>query len=109
MNPVPSEVVLVNVQNSIQSAIDTQMQSKNLKLFPISPELGENYQYQKQFRASYFVSSYIASPSFVTSFIAILSGCLNEAFKTFVEEDQTLQIAGLPPYVKWRQLFASPF
>jgi len=48
-NPFASRTV--NRQNSIQTAIDTKMQSKNLKLFPISPELGENYnQYQKEFR-----------------------------------------------------------
>jgi len=51
VNPVPSQVVLVNLQNFIRTAIDIKMQSKNLKLFPIPPELGENYkQYQEEFR-----------------------------------------------------------
>ncbi|HEY6363422.1 MAG TPA: extracellular solute-binding protein [Candidatus Binatia bacterium] len=45
------QVVLAMGRTPSRPGIDTKMQSKNLKLFPIPPELGENYnQYQKEFR-----------------------------------------------------------
>jgi len=45
------QVVLAIGRTPSRPGIDTQMQSKNLKLFPIPPELGEHYnQYQKEFR-----------------------------------------------------------
>jgi len=45
------QVVLAIGRTPSRPGIDTKMQSKNLKLFPISPELGEHYnQYQKEFR-----------------------------------------------------------
>jgi iron(III) transport system substrate-binding protein len=44
------QVVLAMGRTPSRPGIDTKMQSKNLKLFPISPELGENYnRYQKEF------------------------------------------------------------
>ena len=44
------QVVLAMGRTPSRPGIDTKMQAKNLKLFPISPELGENYnQYQKEF------------------------------------------------------------
>jgi len=44
------QVVLAIGRTPSRAGIDTKMQSKNLKLFPISPELGENYnQYQEEF------------------------------------------------------------
>jgi iron(III) transport system substrate-binding protein len=45
------QVVLAMGRTPSRPGIDTKMQAKNLKLFPVSPELGENYnQYQKEFR-----------------------------------------------------------
>ena len=45
------QVVLAIGRTPSRPGIDTKMQAKNLKLFPIPPELGENYnQYQKEFR-----------------------------------------------------------
>jgi len=45
------QVVLAIGRTPSRPGIDTKMQSKNLKLFPVPPELGENYnQYQKKFR-----------------------------------------------------------
>jgi iron(III) transport system substrate-binding protein len=45
------QVVLAMGRTPSRPGIDTKMQAKNLKLFPIPPELGENYnQYQKEFR-----------------------------------------------------------
>jgi iron(III) transport system substrate-binding protein len=45
------QVVLAMGRTPSRPGIDTRMQSKNLKLFPIPPELGEHYnQYQKEFR-----------------------------------------------------------
>src|SRR6266481_1637864 len=44
------QVVLAMGRTPSRPGIDTKMQSKNLKLFPVPPELGENYnQYQKEF------------------------------------------------------------
>jgi len=44
------QVVLAIGRTPSRPGIDTKMQSKNLKLFPISPELGENYnQYPEEF------------------------------------------------------------
>jgi len=45
------QLVLAIGRTPSRPGIDTKMQAKNLKLFPIPPELGENYnQYQKEFR-----------------------------------------------------------
>jgi hypothetical protein len=45
------QVVLAIGRTPSRPGIDTKMQAKNLKLFPIPPELGEHYnQYQKEFR-----------------------------------------------------------
>lgn len=45
------QIVLASERTPARPGIDTKMQSKNLKLYPIAPELGENYhQYQKEFR-----------------------------------------------------------
>jgi len=45
------ELVLALGRTPTRPGIDTKMQAKNLKLFPIPPELGEQYnQYQKEFR-----------------------------------------------------------
>ena len=45
------QLVLAIGRTPSRPGIDTKMQSKNLKLFPIPPELGENYnQSQKEFR-----------------------------------------------------------
>ena len=45
------QVVLGIGRTPSRPGIDTKMQAKNLKLFPIPPKLGENYnQYQKEFR-----------------------------------------------------------
>jgi hypothetical protein len=50
------------------------MQSKNLKLFPISPELGQNYnQYQKEFRVAVSLVVYIGL-ELVTEFHCDLIG-----------------------------------
>jgi ABC-type Fe3+ transport system substrate-binding protein len=44
------QVVLAIGRTPSRPGIDTKMQSKNLKLFPISPDLGENYnQYPEEF------------------------------------------------------------
>lgn len=45
------QLVLAIGRTPSRPGIDTKMQAKNLKLFPIPPELGEQYnQYQKEFR-----------------------------------------------------------
>src|SRR5438093_4542184 len=45
------QLVLAIGRTPSRPGIDTKMQAKNLKLFPIPPELSENYnQYQKEFR-----------------------------------------------------------
>jgi iron(III) transport system substrate-binding protein len=45
------QTVLAIGRTPARPGIDTRMQAKNLKLFPIPPELGENYnRYQKEFR-----------------------------------------------------------
>jgi len=45
------QLVLAIGRTPSRPGIDTKMQAKNLKLFPIAPELGEHYnQYQKEFR-----------------------------------------------------------
>jgi iron(III) transport system substrate-binding protein len=45
------QLVLAIGRTPSRPGIDTKMQAKNLKLFPIPPELGEHYnQYQKEFR-----------------------------------------------------------
>jgi len=45
------QLVLAIGRTPARPGIDTKMQAKNLKLFPISPELGEQYnKYQKEFR-----------------------------------------------------------
>lgn len=45
------QLVLTIGRTPARPGIDTKMQAKNLKLFPISPELGEQYnKYQKEFR-----------------------------------------------------------
>jgi ABC-type Fe3+ transport system substrate-binding protein len=51
LSKVGQQVVLAMGRTPSRPGIDTKMQSKNLKLFPIPPELGEHYnQYQKEFR-----------------------------------------------------------
>jgi iron(III) transport system substrate-binding protein len=45
------QLVLTIGRTPSRPGIDTEMQAKNLKLFPIPPELGEQYnKYQKEFR-----------------------------------------------------------
>jgi iron(III) transport system substrate-binding protein len=45
------QLVLAIGRTPSRPGIDTKMQARNLKLFPIPPELGEHYnQYQKEFR-----------------------------------------------------------
>ena len=45
------QIVLTSERTPARPGIDSKMQSKNLKLYPIAPELGENYnRYQKEFR-----------------------------------------------------------
>jgi iron(III) transport system substrate-binding protein len=45
------QLVLTIGRTPARPGIDTEMQAKNLKLFPIPPELGEQYnKYQKEFR-----------------------------------------------------------
>jgi len=52
------QIVLTSERTPARPGIDSKMQSKNLKLYPIAPELGENYnRYQKEFR-DIFVLNY---------------------------------------------------
>jgi len=45
------QIVLTSERTPARPGIDSKMQSKNPKLYPIAPELGENYnRYQKEFR-----------------------------------------------------------